>query len=222
MLFKGYFDVPAVSGFADFINLEAYDFLTPERNPEEADYTAPLYPLNEQNRLPHYNAEYQISYWLQHNCPANKIVLGMASYGRAWKLTADSATSGGAPVVPKTDGGAEPGMQSQTRGLLSWPEICIKLPRPENLYLKGAEAPLTRVTDPTKRYGTYAVRLPDTNGDHGIWVSYVDAESAGNIASFVHAKQLGGLSINDLSYDDFRGLCNGDKYPLLRAAKYRL
>lgn len=39
---------------------------------------------------------------------------------------------------------------------------------------------------------------------------------------FFRAKGLGGIAIKDLSLDDFRGLCTGDKYPLLRAAKFRL
>lgn len=201
--------------------MAAFDFLTPERNPEEADYTAPLYGLDEQNRLPHYNADFQISYWLQHQCPAHKIILGMPTYGRAWKLSSDSGSTG-VPVVPSTEGAAAAGSQSQSAGLLSWPEICAKLPNPSNAYLKGADSPLRRVSDPTKRYGTYAYRPADENGDHGLWVSYEDPDSAANKANYVRAKGLGGLSLFDLSYDDFRGLCTGDKYPLLRAAKYRL
>ncbi|XP_037823626.1 chitinase-like protein Idgf2 [Lucilia sericata] len=216
-----YFDVPAVSSLVDYVNLAAFDFLTPERNPQEADFTAPLYELYDQNRLPHYNADYQVSYWLQNQCPAHKIILGMTTYGRAWKLTSDSGSTG-VPVVPKTEGPAEAGMQSQTPGLLSWPEICAKLPNPANAFLKGADAPLRRVSDPTKRYGTYAYRPADDNGEHGIWISYEDPDSASNKASYVRSKGLGGLSLFDLSYDDFRGLCTGDKYPLLRAAKYRL
>lgn len=217
----GYFDVPAVSNFVDFVNLAAYDFLTPDRNPEEADYTAPLYEAYDQNRLPHYNVDFQVSYWLQNQCPAHKIILGMASYGRAWKMSTDSGSTG-EPVVPATQGPAEADMQSQTPGLLSWPEICYKLPNPSNSFLKGANAPLKRVSDPTKRYGTYAYRPADTDGNHGIWVSYEDPDSASNKATYVRSKGLGGLSLFDLSYDDFRGLCSGDKYPLLRAAKYRL
>lgn len=53
-------------------------------------------------------------------------------------------------------------------------------------------------------------------------MSYEDPDTAGNKAGYVRAKGLGGISINDLSLDDFRGTCSGDKYPILRAAKYRL
>ncbi|XP_037927564.1 chitinase-like protein Idgf2 [Teleopsis dalmanni] len=218
-----YYDVPAISGQVDWVNLAAFDFLTPDRNPEEADYTAPIYPLNEQNRLPHYNIDYQVDYWLSHQCPSQKIFIGVASYGRAWKLSTDSGTSG-VPVVSKTEGAAAPGMQSQIPGLLSWPEICSKLPNAGNLYLHGADAPLRLEKHPenTRRHGNYAFRAADANGEHGIWVSYEDPETASNKASYANAMNLGGVSLFDLSYDDFRGLCSGDKYPILRAIKYKL
>lgn len=53
-------------------------------------------------------------------------------------------------------------------------------------------------------------------------MSFEDPDTAGSKASYAKAKGLGGIAIIDLSLDDFRGLCTGDKYPLLRAAKYRL
>lgn len=88
--------------------------------------------------------------------------------------------------------------------------------------MKGDEAPVRKVGDPTKRYGSYGYRLPDKDGEHGLWLGYEDPDTAGNKAGYVKAKGLGGIAINDLSYDDFRGTCTGDKFPILRAAKYRL
>lgn len=216
-----YFDIPSIAPNLDFINLAAFDFLTPERNPEEADFTAPIYELHDQNRLGHYNLNFQVNHWLQRQCPPSKINVGIATYGRAWKMTTDSGVTG-VPVVAATDGPAPAGQFSHTAGFLSWSEVCEKLPNPENSYLKGADAPLRRVTDPTRRYGPYAFRPVDNNGDHGMWVSYEDPDSASNKATYVRSKGLGGMAIFDLSSDDFRGKCTGDKYPILRAAKYRL
>lgn len=68
----------------------------------------------------------------------------------------------------------------------------------------------------------YAFRLPDENGENGIWVGYEDPDSVGNKAGYVRAKGLGGIALVDVTLDDFRGLCSGEKYPLLRAAKFRL
>lgn len=70
--------------------------------------------------------------------------------------------------------------------------------------------------------GTYAYRLPDKNEEGGVWVGFDDPDTAGNKAAYAKAKGLGGIAIFDITLDDFRGLCTGDKYPILRAAKYRL
>lgn len=100
--------------------------------------------------------------------------------------------------------------------------MCGFLPNPSNAHLKGEHQPLRIQRDPTMRYGTYAYRLPDENGNHGLWVGYEDPETAQSKATYVVRKNLAGVAIHDLSNDDFRGSCTGDKYPILRAAKYRL
>jgi len=214
-----FFDVQALVNYIDFVTLAAFDFQTPERFPKEADYPAPLYELNERN--PEHNINAQVQLWLSQHCPASKIVVGIPAYGRAWRMTSDSGLTGH-PPVKDTEHEVPAGPQSQIAGLLSWPEVCSKLPNPSNSHLKGADAPLRKVGDPTKRFGNYAYRVADDNGDHGLWVGYEDPDTAGNKAAYVRAKGLGGLAIFDLSYDDFRGSCSGDKYPILRAAKFRL
>lgn len=61
--FTVYYDVPAIINLVDIVNLGAYDFETPERNPKEADYATPLHPP--QNRNPLLNAEAVVNYWLE-------------------------------------------------------------------------------------------------------------------------------------------------------------
>ncbi|XP_002002217.2 chitinase-like protein Idgf3 [Drosophila mojavensis] len=215
-----YFDAPVIAKNVDFINLATFDFLTPARNPEEADYSAPLYEAFGQNRLPHYNVNFQMEHWLLQRVPASKLNIGVASYGRAWKLTIDSGSSG-QPVL-LADGPAHAGPQTKTEGLLNWAEICQLLPNPSNVNANGHAAPIKRVPDPTKRYGSYAYRAADENGLYGLWVSYDDPETASSKAQYVRAKNLGGIALFDLTLDDFRGQCTGDRFPMLRAIKYRL
>lgn len=69
--------------------------------------------------------------------------------------------------------------------------------------------------------GTYAFHIADDD-HYGTWVGYEDPDTAGNKATYVRSKGLGGIAIVDLTLDDFRGLCTGNKYPILRAAKFRL
>lgn len=83
--------------------------------------------------------------------PGNKLVLGIPAFGRAWKMTEDSAISGVPPFL--VDGAAEEGPYTKTPGFLSYPEICAKVANPHNL--KGTGSHLRKVGDPSKRYGTF-------------------------------------------------------------------
>ncbi|XP_050361020.1 chitinase-like protein EN03 [Nymphalis io] len=211
-----YYDVPAIINLVDIVNLNAFDYYTPSRNPKEADYSAPIYKPQNRNEL--LNVDSAVSYWISSGAPSTKIVIGVATYGRTWKMDGDSEISGVPPI--HVDGPGEAGPYTKTEGLLSYPEICAKLINPN--HQKGMRPHLRKVTDPSKRFGTYAFRLPDDNSEGGLWVSYEDPDTAGQKATYAKSKNLGGVSIVDLSMDDFRGLCSGDKYPILRAAKYRL
>lgn len=212
-----YFDTRNLLQHIDFVNLMAFDYYTPKRNPKEADYPAPLYQLID--RKVEENGDNEVKHWLETGAPNNKLNLGVATYGRAWKMTADSAISGVPPFT--VDGPAPAGQYTKHEGLYSYPEVCSKIANPNNL-AAGQGTHLRKVGDPSKRFGSYAFRLPDDNGENGIWVGYEDPDTAGNKAGYVRAKGLGGIAIFDITLDDFRGLCSGDKYPILRAAKFRL
>lgn len=212
-----YYDPRQLSQHLDFVTLEAFDFRTPERNPKELDYPAPLYELLD--RKYDENADYQVRFWLGGGLPANKLILGIPTYGRAWKLNEDSGLTG-VPPVP-ADGAAEPGPYTNEAGLLSYPEICNKIATPKEIQA-GYLGKLRKQNDPTKRYGSYAFRLPDSDGNNGIWVGFEDPDTAGNKAAYAKAKGLGGIAIVDITFDDFRGLCAQDHFPLLRGAKFRL
>lgn len=215
-----FYNIPSLVNYADFVTLATFDFLTPERQPKKADYPAPLYELNDRN--PTRNVNYQVLHWISNTCPPSKINVGVPTYGRVWQMTSDSGITG-VPPIPETivdNLKAEP--QSLTPGMLSWAEVCAKLPNPSNSYLKGADAPLRYVNDPTKRFGSYGFRIPDNNGEHGLWVGYENPDTAANKAAYVKARSLGGVGIFDLSLDDFLGRCTNDKYPILRAIKHKL
>ncbi|XP_017784767.1 PREDICTED: chitinase-like protein Idgf4 isoform X2 [Nicrophorus vespilloides] len=212
-----YMDVRTIIQNADFVNLMAFDYYTPKRNPKEADYSAPLYSLIDRKSDENGNA--LVKYWLDNGAINNKLVFGIPTYGRAWKMTEDSAISGVPPF--EIDGPAEAGPYTKHDGLYSYPEVCAKLANPNNLKVSQGKH-LRKVGDPSKRYGTYAFRLPDESGENGVWVSYEDIDTVGNKATYVRDKGLGGIAVFDITFDDFRGLCSGDKYPILRSAKLKL
>lgn len=151
---------------------------------------------------------------MEQQTPSSKIIVGIPTFGRTWKLTTDDSKTGVPPLV--ADGPGAEGPQTATPGLLSYAEICPRL-------IKNSPHALKVVNDRTKRYGKYAYKLynADTNTD-GLWVGFESPDTAANKAQFVKRKGLGGIAIWDLSTDDYRGVCTGQKFPILEAAQNKL
>ncbi|XP_012226314.1 chitinase-like protein Idgf4 isoform X2 [Linepithema humile] len=207
-----YYDARLLSPNVDAVHLFAFDQKTPERNAKEADFPAPVY--GSYGRGVDENIDAATRYWLENGTPGTKVVVGIPTYARTWKLTDESQISGVPPIV--TDGPGAPGPHTNEPGLLSYAEVCTKL-------TEHAVGRLRRVSDPSKKYGSYAYQSYNADtGAEGIWAGYEDPDTAGNKAAFVKSKGLGGVAIVDLSLDDFRGICTGDKYPIVRGAKYKL
>lgn len=213
-----YLDVPAIKNFVDFVNVAAFDVYTPTRNPKEADYPAPTLSVSDRNTEE--NIDAWATFLINGGLPANRVVVGVPSFGRAWKIEKEATLTGAPPV--KGDGEAPEGVQTRTAGLLSYPEICGMILNANNKDLKGEHAPLRKVSDPTKRYGSFAFRTADDSGNYGMWVGFEEPDSAGNKASFVRGKGLGGIALFDLSLEDFRGACSGVKFPILLKIKEKL
>lgn len=214
-----FYDIDGLLSNVDFFTLPTYDFQTHTRNPKEADFPAALYQPND--RLESANVHAQVTSAIAARLPANKIIVAIPTHGRTWRLETDATITGVPPIHEITTAGAA-GPQTAQEGLLSYFEVCALLPNPSNRNLRGNAAPLRKVGDPTHRSGAYAYRLPDADGQFGLWVGYEDPDAASTKAAYVRTYGLAGIAITDLAYDDFRGLCTGDKFPVLRAAKYRL
>ncbi|XP_060657183.1 chitinase-like protein Idgf5 [Drosophila nasuta] len=214
-----FIDIPSVMPYVDFVNLGTYDFHTPQRDPKQADVVAPLHEMPERD-LTH-NVAHQVEYWLNSTANAQQLNIGIASYGRAWRMSRDSGLTG-YPPVPDTEGAADGGKRTRIPGLLSWPEICEQLQLHLGQGKDKNNEHLRKVGDPTKRFGIYAYRSAGDNGEPGLWVGYEDPTSAAIKASYSQARRLGGVAFHDLSLDDFRGQCAGEKFPILRSIKFKL
>ncbi|KAJ9585536.1 hypothetical protein L9F63_002653 [Diploptera punctata] len=213
-----YYDLKDIEPNLDFINVMAFNYTAPERKPDEADYPAALYQAG--GREVNHTADGSIRWWLEKGVSGNKIILGIPTFGETWKLTEDSKIEiSGVPPI-NTDGPGEAGPYTKTPGLLSYAEVCTLLP---NSNVKTTAAPhlLRLVTDPSHKLGSYAFRFPQSDTE-GVWVAYEDPDTAGYKGAYVKNKSLGGIAIWDLTLDDFRGVCNGERFPILKAAKNHL
>lgn len=104
-----YLDVPAIKNFVDFINICAFDVLTPERNPKEADYPSPTLAVSDRNTEE--NVDAWASFLISGGLPANRVVVGVPTYARVWKIEKDATLTGSPPV--KTDGPGPQGVQTR-------------------------------------------------------------------------------------------------------------
>lgn len=66
-LFEAYFDGPGIKDFIEHIHLMTYDYHTPERNEEQADYAAPTQLAG--SRKADYNMEDTVKWWLDQKFP---------------------------------------------------------------------------------------------------------------------------------------------------------
>ncbi|XP_075214662.1 chitinase-like protein EN03 [Lycorma delicatula] len=213
-----YYDVKAITPYLDMINLWTVDFRTPKRTPQQADYSAPLYYIYDRN--PQQNVDANVRWWIDQGADAHKVIVGIPTYGHKWKMTLDSAISGVPPIT--ADGPGPAGPHTKSEGLVAYYETCPLIVSPTNV--KAASDMLRRVTDPSKRLGTYAYRLPDKKKgeEEGVWVSFEEPETAAYKAQYAKSKGLGGVAVIELSLDDPRGMCDGTKYPIVKSAKVNL
>ncbi|XP_029171888.1 mucin-5AC-like [Nylanderia fulva] len=199
---KGY-DVPRLNEYLDFINLLSYDYHSAYE--PAVNHHSPLYPLEEDNEY-NYDAELTIDYTINHllekGASADKIILGIPTYGRSYTLFNQEATDLGSPA----DGPGVEGKATREKGYLAYYEIC------ENL----AESDEWEVVQPNpKAMGPYAFK-----GNQ--WVGYDDEDVVKLKARYVNEKKLGGIMFWSIDNDDFRGKCHGRPYPLIEAAKETL
>ncbi|XP_057310495.1 uncharacterized protein LOC130648459 [Hydractinia symbiolongicarpus] len=140
---------------------------------------------------------YAVDYWINGGFPANKIALGLATYGRAFTLVNADNNGLGAPAT----GDGPKGPFTNQAGSLAYYEICSMR--------------LNVVSD-------NAVMAP-YGFNKTTWVSFDDPMSLiYKVNTQVKAKGLAGAMFWSLDTDDFNGICSMGRYPLLTAVKTAL
>lgn len=186
------YEVSKLAGILDFINLMTYD-LHGSWDTTTGHQTALVGPSGDKLTV-----SYAVQYWMDKGMPSQKIALGLATYGRSFKL-ADANNHGlGAP----TSGKATAGKFTREGGFLSYYEICTM--------------GLTVVQDEI-------VKAPyGYKGDQ--WVGFDDENSLKRkVNSLIKEKNLLGAMFWALDLDDFKGtFCGKGRYPLMNAVRKAL
>ncbi|XP_047640998.1 chitinase-3-like protein 2 isoform X1 [Phacochoerus africanus] len=183
----------------DFINLLSFDFHGSWEKPLVTGHNSPLRKGQlDRGTTSYYNVEYAVGYWLNKGMPAEKVVMGIPTYGRSFTL-ASAETAVGAPA----SGPGAAGPITESSGFLAYYEICQ--------FLQGAK--IVRLQD---QQVPYAVK-----GNQ--WVGYDDVESVESKVQFLKSLNLAGAVIWSIDMDDFTGKsCSQGPYPLVQAVKRSL
>jgi len=118
---KGY-EIQEISKYLDFINLMAYDLHGAWE--KFVGLNAPLFAREDEvGKQTELNVDYALRYWLGKGAPADKLVLGLGTYGRAFKLKSSSKNKPGSTAVSA----GTKGKYSREAGFLTYYEICEKI-----------------------------------------------------------------------------------------------
>ena len=187
------YEVDKLGKLLDILNLMTYD-LHGNWDKVTGHHTAMLGdPSITDEKYKKYTVPFAAQYWIDKGFPANKIALGLATYGRAFRLKDSSNNGLGAP---KADWQNPPkGQYTREAGFLAYYEIC-------KMGLQVVQK--------------NAVKAPYGYKDTG-WVGYDNQESLKyKIDTVIKAKGLMGAMFWALDLDDFSGRqCGKGKYPLM-------
>ena len=185
------YEVAKISKSLDFINLMTYD-LYGSWERELGHHTN-----TNLGAQPH-NVHQTVKAWLDAGASADKLVLGLGSYGRSFKLKSKCDFKVGATSIGK----GKAGKYTREGGFLAYYEICT---------MRFDNHVCTKESSVHAPYGNA--------GDQ--WVGYDDQESiAYKINNVMKRYNLKGYMFWALDLDDFTGtVCGQGRYPLMNAAK---
>ncbi|KAM6217122.1 oviduct-specific glycoprotein [Rhynchocyon petersi] len=184
------YDVHLLGRCLDFINILSYDFHGPWEN--ITGHNSPLFSRSEDPK----SSAYVMNYWRMFGAPSEKLIMGLPTYGRTFRLLQESETGLGARAV----GPASAGKYTKQDGFLAYFEICSFIWRAKKIWIKDQFVP-------------YAYKGKK-------WVGYDDVASFTYKAMFIKREHFGGAMVWTLDLDDVKGVfCGNGRFPLVRILK---
>ncbi|KAI7795033.1 putative chitinase-3-like protein 1 [Triplophysa rosa] len=190
------YNIPEISKYLDLINVKTFDFHTLENG--IVRHHSPLYSGIHYEEHIYSNADFALRYWRVKGAPAEKLLMGFATYGRSFILTS-AQTGVGAPASSF----ASPGPYTQEMGLWSYFEVCLFLNGGVIQWIEDQRVP-------------FSVKGSE-------WVGFDNLRSFEIKIKYLLEQSLGGAFVWALDLDDFSGhFCGQGKYPLVTYLKKQL
>ena len=174
-----------------------------------------------------------IYYWLERGCPSKKLLIGIPTYARAFKIIKRSNSPSLVFVGIESEPFVSPSVYTSEEGILSYYEVCEMMSNKETrVYWDDlAEVPFAIVMNAAEQSSEKEEGDEDDEDSEtrhsktrtsssNLWISYEDARSARKKVEYTKQMQLGGVSIWSLDMDDFKGaFCNLGPFPIIEAIK---
>lgn len=149
---------------------------------------------------------------MERGCPSKKILLGIPTYARAFKIIKRS-NSNLLFVGIESEPYVSPSVYTSEEGILSYYEVCELMRNKESrVYWDDiAEVPFAIVSNSAST---------DHDTSSNLWISYEDARSARKKVEYAKKMSLGGVSVWSLDMDDFKDMfCNLGSFPIIESVK---
>ncbi|KAL0970438.1 hypothetical protein UPYG_G00241920 [Umbra pygmaea] len=188
------YEIKEISKYLDFINVMAYDFHGSWET--FTGHNSPLYRGSQDTGEDiYFNMNFSMNYWRDQGAPAEKLMMGFASYGRTFQLSSGN-TGVGAPA----SGAGSAGPFTSEAGFLSYYEICTFLQGATVQWIEDQQVPFA------------------FKGNQ--WVGFDNQESYNIKVNYLKANGFGGAAVWSLDLDDFAGQsCGQGNYPLISYLK---
>lgn len=181
--------------YLDFVHIMCYDYHG--KWDRVTGHNSPLFSRTGETGLDlTLNVDFTIKYLMKKGAIAEKTVIGVPFYGRAFTLMNPHDHDLGS----KTKTTSFQGPYTREDGFLGYNEICEELMEQDN--------PWTTVWNEEHK-APYMFK--DTK-----WVSFDNEESIRIKSEYAYDNDLAGVMIWSIDTDDFRGNCGGPRFPLLR------
>ncbi|KAG5674661.1 hypothetical protein PVAND_004614 [Polypedilum vanderplanki] len=193
------YNIAEIHQHVDFINLNTYNLRGSANDVVTAFHSPYRKKSGESGEESEWNAESIVDNWIVRGCPASKLTLGIATYGRSYTLSDISQTGIGAPVDSIGKVSSYFRTLTNNAGILPYAEICY------NVKNNGWKETLDE-----EHFAFYAVFNDDQ------WVSYDAKESVIAKIHLARNKRLGGVNYASIDRDDFSNECGEGSFPLIR------
>lgn len=189
------YDVTSIAEHVDFINIMSYDFHGKWEN--RTGHNSPLYPpANETSWRKQLCMDFAVRMWERLGTPKEKIVVGMATYGRSFTLVDPTVHGIDAPAK----GGGVEGIYTRESGFVAYYEVCE--------FLKNG----------AKYIWDEHQMVPYVHkGDQ--WIGFDDARSIKLKIRWLLDHDYAGAMVWTVDMDDFGATCSPKSFPLIGTIK---